>query len=240
MRSKSYNSPTYWQSFTKTDETSQWVAGLDEQLKHATHRAKFPLQPEKGHLTICLTDTSFWLIYSFEREGCLAIRTCFDPQSIKSYKVGRSSENKVEYQVEGALGQYTVTIELPKKKSSLLRYTTTLVARQPFTIQAFPRDVYVLDKGFKPAATEGMVYVTQSGPTAGLIYLSVTKPLAGSLLYFQNLTALNDFCQATQTDPSGSVSVKWPEIGFALPTTQEPLPAGKELTLSDAFLFLVT
>ncbi|AUD00437.1 hypothetical protein [Spirosoma pollinicola] len=238
METKSYNSPTYWQSFTKTDETSQWVAGLDEQLKHATHRTKLPLQLKKGQLTVCLTDTSFWLIYSFDTAGHLAIRTCFDPQSIKGYTVGKSTKNKVNYQVEGALGQFTVTIELPEGETPLLRYTTTLVAGQPFTIQAFPRDVYVLDKDYKPTTTQGMVYVTQSGPTSGLAYLSVTKPREGSLLYFQNLTALNDFCQTTQTDPSGTVSVKWPEIGFALPTTEKPLPAGKEITLSDAFLFI--
>ena len=238
MPGKSYNSPTYWQPFTKTEETSQWVSGLDDQLKHATHRTKLPLQLKKGHLSVCLTDTSFWLVYSFHKAGHLAIRTCFDPQSIKSYALGKSSKTKVDYQVDGALGQFTVTVEIPEGDNPLLRYTTTLVAGQPFTIQAFPRDVYVLDKEYSPTTTQGMVYVTQSGPTAGLAYLSITKPLEGSLLYFQNLTALNDFCQTTKSDPSGTVSVQWPEVGFALPTTQEPLPAGKEITLSDAFLFV--
>ncbi|MBD2702464.1 hypothetical protein IC229_17580 [Spirosoma sp. BT702] len=238
MGSKSYNSPTYWQPFTKTEKTSQWVAGLDEQLKHTKNRSKLPMQLEKGELSVCLTDTSFWLVYSFHKAGHLAVRTCFDPQSIKGYTVGTSSKTKVEYLVEGASGQYTITIEIPESDVPLLRYITTLVPELPFTIQAFPRDVYILDKDYKPTTTQGMVYVTQSGPTAGLAYLSITKPLEGSLLYFQNLTSLNDFCQTTQSDPSGTVSVQWPEVGFALPTTQEPLPAGKEITLSDALLFV--
>jgi hypothetical protein len=98
--------------------------------------------------------------------------------------------------------------------------------------------VYVLDDEFSPVNTEGMVYVTQSGPTSGLAYLSVTKPLEGTLLYFQNLTGLTDYCQATHTDPSGTVSVQWPEVGFTLPVSEEPLPADTEITLSDAFLCL--
>lgn len=238
MKSKSYESPTYWQAFVKTEETSQWVVGLEEQLKHATACTALPWQPDKGHLSVCLTDTSLWLMYSFGKLGHLAIRTCYDPQSIKGYSVVRTGKSGVSYRVEGALGQYTVTVKLMRGAPPLLRYTTTFVARRPFTIQAFPRDVYVLDADYKLTTTQGLVYVTQSGPTSGLAYISVTKPLAGSLLYFQNLTALNAFCQATKADPSSSVGVQWPEVGFALPTTQEPLPAGKKLPLSDAFLFL--
>ena len=238
MRSKSYNSPTYWQPFTKTEETSQWVTGLDDQLKQATHWANAGVQLEWGHLDICLTANSFWLLYSFGKSGKLAIRTCFDPQMIRGFTVGRTSKTRVEYLIEGALGQFRVTVELPRGDSPLLRYTTSLTPNQPFTIQAFPRDVYVLDNDYNPATTQGLVYVTQTGPTSGLAYLSVTKPAEGSLLYFQNFTALNDYFQATQTEPSGTVGAQWPEIGFALPTATSPLPAGNDITLSDAFLYL--
>ena len=83
-----------------------------------------------------------------------------------------------------------------------------------------------------------MLYVTQSGPTAGLAYLSVTKPVEGTVLYFQNLTALNDYCQMTHSEPSGTVTVQWPEIGFSLPTAEQPLRAGTNVVLSDAFIYL--
>ncbi len=238
MRSKSYNSPTYWQPFSQTEETSQWVAGLNEQLKQATHRADAPVQLEQGHLAVCLTTNSFWLLYTVGKSGKLAIRTCFDPQMIKGFKVGRATKTKVEYLVEGALGQFCVTVELPRGDYPLLRYTTLLTPNQAFTIQAFPRDVYILDEDYDPATTQGMVYVTQTGPTSGLAYLSVTKPTDSSLLYFQNFSALNDYFQTTQTEPSDSVSTQWPEVGFALPTATSPLAAGTEITLSDAFLYL--
>ena len=227
-----------WLPVAKTEETSQWVVGLDDQLKQATHRTQLPQQPEKGQFSVCLTETSFWLIHSFSQAGYLAIRTCFDPQSVKGYSVVKSSEHKVEYRVDGALGQYTVTVEFPTGEPSLLRYTTALVPGQPFTVQAFPRDVYVLDEHYDPTSTEGMVYVTQSGPTAGLAYLSMTKPGPGTVLYFQNLTALNDYCQMTKTEPGGTVTAQWPEVGFTLPTSEHPLEAGKEIVLSDAFIYL--
>jgi hypothetical protein len=76
-----------WQANTKQEQASQWVTGLDEQLKAATHVRDVPWQPEQGRLQTSLTPNSFWLIYSFPTTGKLAIRTCFDPQTIQSIKV---------------------------------------------------------------------------------------------------------------------------------------------------------
>ena len=238
MRSKPYNSPTYWQAYTKTEDTSQWVTGLDDLLNNATNRADVPLSLQHGKLQVCQTANSFWLLYSFNTAGHVAIRTCFDPQAIRRYTVGRTTKTTVEYQVEGALGTFRVTVELLDGSLPLLHYTTSLEPKQPFSVQAFPRDLYLLDNNYSPESTEGLVYVTQSGPTSGLAYLSMTKPLAGSVLYFQNFSALNDYCQATQTEPASTVGVQWPEAGFALPTSEQPLEAGKAVVLSDAYIAL--
>lgn len=228
----------YWQPFVKADQVSQWVSGLDEQLKQATSVRTIPLTSAQGQLETCLTPNSFWIIYTVASGGKIAIRTCFDPQTIHSVTAHKPSDADVEYHIEGSLGSFRVRIALLSHEPMLLRYTTSLQPRQDFNVQAFPRDVYVLDEGYDPTTTEGMVYVTQSGPTSGLTYLSATKPVVGTLLYFQNMTALNDYCQRTHTDPSGSVGVQWPEIGFSLPTAEQPLRAGKEIVLSDAFIYL--
>lgn len=59
------------------------------------------------------------------------------------------------------------------------------------------------------------------------------------MFYFQNLTALNDYCEQTKTTAAESVGGEWPEIGFRLPPAdQNPVPAGKELVLSDAWVLL--
>ncbi|MFC5408331.1 hypothetical protein ACFPMF_03365 [Larkinella bovis] len=238
MSDTSYNSPTYWQDSTQLKEISQWVTGLDEQLKQTTERAEAPLQLSHGTLQSNRTANSFWLIYQFDTGCKLAIRTCFDPQFIEKVWLVRKQKNAVEYEIQGALGLYQVRIERPQGTDSLLHYTTSLKPEKPFSVQAFPRDVYLLDKHHNPETPKGMVYVTQSGPTAGLLYLSVNQPQPGTLFYFQNLTALNDYCEATQTDLADTVGVQWPEAGFALPPSEQALPAGKAIVLSDAYLYL--
>ncbi|MGV3558394.1 hypothetical protein [Larkinella arboricola] len=238
MRTETYNSPTYWQPFTRTQNTSQWVTGLDEQFKNATHRDTLPFAFQTGSVEVCLTTNSLWLITEWGGAGKLAIRTCFDPQLIQKVEQVRATRNRVEYRVAGALGTFRIKIERPHSDQSLLHYTTSLKPAQPFTVQSFPHDLYLLDTDYNPLTTEGMVYVTQSGPTSGLAYLSVTQPSEGSVFYFQNFTALTDYCQTTQTEPSDTVTVQWPEVGFALPSSDQPLEAGKEVVLSDAFIYL--
>ncbi|WP_018621794.1 hypothetical protein [Spirosoma luteum] len=228
----------YWQPFTKAEQTSQWVSGLQDHLKQATNVQDVPWQFGRGQLQTSLTPNSFWIMYTFATAGKLAIRTCFDPQTIHSVKLHKKTETTADYHIDGSLGLFQVNLELCVDEPMVLRYTTSLKPQQDFTVQAFPRDVYVLDEDFDPTTTEGMLYVTQNGPTSGLAYLSVTKPVEGTAFYFQNLTALNDYCQTTHTDPSGSVTAQWPEIGFALPTAEQPLKAGKEVVISDAFLYL--
>ncbi|MFD1139799.1 hypothetical protein ACFQ4C_01705 [Larkinella insperata] len=239
MPTKPYNSPTYWQPFTKTHETSQWVMGLDEQFKQAAHRETLDLPMEAGTLEICLTANSLWLISEWGGAGKLAIRTCFDPQLVQKFKKVRTTKNGVEYQIQGSLGTFGVKIECPHSDKTLLHYTTSLKPAQPFTVQAFPRDLYLLDNDYNPFTTEGMVYVTQSGPTSGLAYLSLVEPTECSVFYFQNFTALSDYCQMTQTEPSSTVTVQWPEVGFALPSSNQPLEAGQEIVLSDAYIYLI-
>lgn len=75
------------------------------------------------------------------------------------------------------------------------------------------------------------------------MYFRFSEPDFGSVLYFQNLTALNDYFRASRTKPDGVVGGHWPELGLQLPTpqTQEvqeqrELKAGEELVLSDAIV----
>lgn len=229
---------TYWQPITHTEQVSQWVTGLSDQLKQVADLADLPLQLGTGKLQTCLTANSFWILYSFGTGGKLAIRTCFDPQAIERVSLRRKTKTALEYELHASLGLYRVRVELPTTETvMLLRYTTSLGPRQNFTVQAFPPDLYLLDDDNEPAK-EGLVYTTQDGPTAGIAFLSVAQPVAGTVLYFQNLTALNDYCQMTETEPSGTVSVQWPEAGFTLPVSDKPLMAGEEVVLSDAFIYL--
>jgi hypothetical protein len=56
-------------------------------------------------------------------------------------------------------------------------------------------------------------------------------------MYFQNLTALNEYAETTKTSLKELVGGNWPELGLSLPPAmEEPLEAGKEIVISDAFI----
>ncbi len=70
-----------------------------------------------------------------------------------------------------------------------------------------------------------------------MVYFSLSKPRAGTVMYFQNLTALNDYAEQTNTSLQEVVGGNWPELGLSLPaSTEQPLEAGKEIVISDAFI----
>ncbi len=84
---------------------------------------------------------------------------------------------------------------------------------------------------------EGVIYTKQVGPRSGMVYFSLSKPRAGTVMYFQNLTALNDYAEQTNTSLQEVVGGNWPELGLSLPAaTEQPLEAGKEVVISDAFI----
>jgi hypothetical protein len=108
-----------------------------------------------------------------------------------------------------------------------------------------PRDLYALDANDDPTRAKGNIEAAQRGTTSGLVYFRFEEPDFGSVLYFQNLTALNPYFLATGTKPEGVVGGRWPEMGLELPTpeTQDTSGAGKlqaneEYVLSDAIIVL--
>jgi hypothetical protein len=107
----------------------------------------------------------------------------------------------------------------------------------------FPRDLYPLGYNDDPLAARGQVEAAQRGLNSGLTFFHVDEPPFGTVLYFQNLTALNAYFRATKTKPDGAVGGEWPEIGYLPPTSPQsgtpptdPLPAGVPVTMSDTIL----
>ena len=66
--------------------------------------------------------------------------------------------------------------------------------------------------------------------------MSHSRPKSATLLYVQNLTALSDYCDQTETSAGDTVGGAWPELGFSLPPAKKPLKAGIEVVISDAFI----
>ncbi|WP_144051803.1 hypothetical protein [Fibrisoma limi] len=219
---------------------SQWALGLKKSLGQEQNRTAADLQFTTGHLETCLDTTSFWLIYTPPKGAKVAIRACYDPQGLYECTSENDGEHVLDFRLSGALGQFHVRLELLDTNAPFLRYTTSLRPANAFTVQSFPRDIYLLDRTYDPLKTEGVVHITQNGPTSGLAYVSCLKPKGPTVFYFQNLSALNDFFEQTQTEPSSVVGAKWPELGLSLPSSDKPLAKHQDVVISDAFVTLRT
>ena len=103
--------------------------------------------------------------------------------------------------------------------------------------------MYPLDNDDSPLGATGKVEAAQRGVNSGICYFHLDDPAFGNVLYFQNLTALNDYFRATNTKPDAAVGGEWPELGYLPPTppqsgtpATDPLPAGVAVTMTDAIL----
>ena len=128
---------------------------------------------------------------------------------------------------------------LQAERTALAWQRTAVATLVPF----LPRDLYPVDENGDPAGARGNVEAAQRGVNGGVLYFRMDEPAFGSVLYFQNLTALNDYYLATNTTPQGAVGGEWPELGYLPPTPPQsgappvaPLPAGEQVTISDAIL----
>ncbi|HTD98501.1 MAG TPA: hypothetical protein VK668_04420 [Mucilaginibacter sp.] len=183
-------------------------------------------------------NNSVWIAITCPEGTQAVLRPAYAPNDyLQLGKVSREA-NGVTLNLSASIGHYQVKLEFPDKAKPLFRYTTTLTAREPLLVPFWPRDLVVTGPDESDKDPEGTILIKQEGTRSGLQYITLDQPGSGALLYFQNLTALNDYAQATETSLGGVVGGSWPEMGFALPPTlkEKPLPAHKEFVLSDAFL----
>src|SRR5215211_5678401 len=219
-------------------EKLKGVTGFDEQETVGVSPWILSLLDELGterkapHWTYSFDDFSFdviegtqslWIISRFPGGGEIALRAahCPDGKLQVDEIIQLDLGNGVEIRVSSTIGDFRVQIEFPRADRPLLHYKTMLTPIAPLLIPFWPRDVIPLGREKDRTDSEGVIYAKQVGTRSGLIYFSLTRPKAGSVLYFHNLTSLNEYCKQTETSLSDTVSGEWPELGFALPATTE-------------------
>lgn len=187
---------------------------------------------------------AIWAIVRRGGDGGLAVRVAHNWSG--RFTVVRRRRRKGELlrlEVRSVVGVQEVVLTANDIGLPSLRIRTTLTPVEPLLIPFLPRDLYPLGPGDDPMTSEGKVEAAQRGMNSGLSYFHLDRPDFGSVLYFQNLTALNDYFRATKTKPDGAVGGEWPEIGFLLPSPPQsgtppvdPLPADRPVVISDAIL----
>jgi hypothetical protein len=192
---------------------SQWASGLGESIRFPRKQLKVPFVYDGGTMACILDYVSLWFVLQ-RGELRVAIRSCFDPQGIDSARVVTSIKNDCRFVVEGRTGQFAIDLQVLKEEREILHYKTKLTPHRPVQIVFSARDLVFGGTGKN---VEGKVHFTQKGPASAIAYASFRDPKGGTLLYFQNLTSLNEYCAITHAEPVGIVAGEWPELGMALP-----------------------
>ena len=192
---------------------------------------------------VVLGPQSLWVIAVWGDGSRVGVRTAFASDGSLEVTECGSTDGSWKALLNSEVGQFTVELQPQATPStsptnSIMRITTVLAPVAPLKIPYWPRDLMPLDHDLDPFPTRGTVHFHQRGPRTGMLYASVDSPSSGAFLYFQNLTALNGYCQAGGASVSDAVGGEWPELGFGLPATQEPLTEGEPVTISDVFLAL--
>ncbi len=229
-----------------TDAVSPMVLALRAELASGTlvTHASFSLGDLTGE--VANGQDSLWAIIRRPQKGGLALRLAFAPGGIDAVKRLRPKPGEtLRLSVDSAIGRHIVILNTDGLDLHRLRVTVELTPAAPLLVPFLPRDLYPLDANDDPTGAVGIVEAGQRGVNSGLLYFHIDQPEFGSVLYFQNLTALNGYYRATGTKPDGAVGGKWPELGYLPPSPQQsgtppvnPLPAGKPVTISDAILVL--
>ena len=221
----------------ETVGVSPWLLSLVDELE---------TQKKAPHWSYSLDDFSFelvegtqslWIVTRFPAGGEIAFRAAYCPDGRLEIDEIQETDSGMKVEVSSTMGGFRLEVEFPLSDRPLLHCKTTINPVAPLLIPFWPRDVVPLGEAAYRTDSQGIVHAKQVGPRTGLVYFSLTRPKGGSVLYFQNLTSLNEYCKQTETSLSDTVGGEWPELGFALPaTTDKMLEADREIVISDAYM----
>jgi hypothetical protein len=185
------------------------------------------------------TGDSIWLTVNWPGNVSIAFRLAFGMNSDFEHVAVNKIDGNFLVTATTRLGSYRIIISFPDGGETIFRYTTTFRALFPILIPFWPRDIVPLTKDGRVENTSGKIHTHQVGGRSGQLFFSMTKPKCGSVFYFQNLTAMSEYCQDSETSLLESVGGEWPELGFQFPVnSKKPLPADTEYIISDAFVIV--
>jgi hypothetical protein len=200
---------------------------------------------EMGDLSveICAGADAVWAFVRRKGAGGVAIRAAALVGDFSCTLKRTNGGESVRLHVASAVGEHSIVFSTGGEALEYLRVTVELTPAAPMLVPFIPRDLYPLDTQDDPLGAVGHVKAKQRGLNSGLVYFQLDEPAFGSVLYFQNLTAMNDYFCATRTTPDYAVGGAWPELGYLLPTPPQsgksepsPLSANVPVTISDAIL----
>lgn len=225
------------------DGVSPYTLALRQMLQDGTYTVITSFDLRDLSVEIFAGANSVWAFIRREGAGGLAVRAASLVGEFHCTPKRPESGETARLHVASAAGEHDIVFRAGGDALQHLRMTVELTPAAPMLVPFMPRDLYPLDAQGDPLGTAGRVKARQRGLNSGLLYLLIDEPAFGSVLYFQNLTAMNDYYRATGTTPEDTVGGKWPALGYLLPTPSQdaksdpcPLPANVPVTISDTIL----
>jgi hypothetical protein len=210
-----------------------WAANTQAEVPQSEPVAL--LESTKLKLAAYLSSDSLWVLHTWKDGSRIVFRTAYSPSGKLELLEQTEDDGVFKFVLECSTLKHTVFVSFPESEGQAFRYTVQTEPKIPVLFPYSPKDILSFEKSGK-IRENGEIHTQQTGTRSGILFFNDGK--SGSVFYFQNLTALNDYCQATETSAGGVVGGEWPEVGFSLPSASKPLEAGKVVTLSDAFVRL--
>jgi hypothetical protein len=226
-----------------TEAVSPYVLALRQTCKQSSGEPIASFELGELRVEVRAADNSLWAFIRREGQGGLALRAAYLPVNFSCTAEKSEAGEVARLKIRSTLGEHVVIFKTGGNALEHLRMTVCFTPEAPMLVLFAPRDLYPLDANDNPLGAKGNVEAVQRGLNGGTLYFRVNEPSFGNVLYFQNLTAMNDYYRATKTKPDGAVGGVWPELGYLIPTPKQSgnpptdaLEAGVKVTLSDAIL----
>ena len=228
---------------TASAAVSHYVLTMRDALRESPGKAKARFEVGELQVEIRSAGDSLWTVVRRPGRGGIALRAAYLAGPFGCAQLKAEPGERARIGVTSASGVHVVILQADGEALDHLRITVRFTPATSMLIPYMPRDLYPLDSDNDPLGAKGKVEAAQRGLNGGVLYFRIEEPAFGNVLYFQNLTAMNDYYRATGTKPDGAVGGEWPELGYLLPTPPQgralpeyALAAGNEVVLSDAIL----
>src|SRR5690606_32900147 len=196
-----------------------WSATVQDDLQNSESLLAKKLS--SYFLQVFNSGDSLWLTVEWPSGGRIAFRLAFGMNSVFEKSTVTEINSGLLITAKTRLGSYRIGIGFPEANETILRYTTTFRAAFEMLIPFWPRDIVPLTKDGHTENTGGKIHTQQQGGRSWQLFFSYIKPETGSVFYFQNLSAMSEYCDACETKLTDSVGGSWPEIGFQFPVNTE-------------------
>ena len=182
---------------------SLWAATAQSDIKNSA------VLLEKRFLdytfTLHNTGNSIWIVSTAANGSKLGFRAAFGLNC--NFEVLELNEKDAgcTLLLQIPVGHYKMEMDFPDANNPILHYKTTFTPAISVVIPFWPKDIVPLTEKGSIENTTANVHLHQAGTRSGLLFASTSVPKKGSFLYFQNLTALSDYCDATETSLAETV-----------------------------------